>query len=138
MQRIINIGIVVLGVVCFILWGLLLKSTDPYSDILFYLSYVLLAVALGAVLIFTVLNIISSSEKIKRTAIGLGAFAVVVILGFILAKPNNIDFEGLRNSGINVTDSTSKTVGAGLFMFYILSVVAVGAMVFGGIKKLIK
>lgn len=138
MQRIFNIGIVILGVLCFVLWYLLIGATDPYSDILFYISYVLFAIALGAVLIYSIVNIVSSGEKIKRTAIGVGALAVVVVIGFVLAKPDNIDFESLRKAGINITDSTSKTVGAGLYMFYILSIVAVGAMVFGGIKKLIK
>ncbi|GLB50966.1 hypothetical protein NBRC110019_00050 [Neptunitalea chrysea] len=137
-QKVFNIGIVILGVICFVFWYLLLGSTDPYSDILFYVSYILLAIAVVGVAIFSLINIFSSGEKIKRTLIGLGALAVVVILGFVFASSGNINVQDLSDQGITVSESTSKTVGAGLVMFYILTAVAILSMVFAGVKKLIK
>ncbi|GLB50729.1 hypothetical protein [Neptunitalea lumnitzerae] len=136
MQKIFNIGILALGIICFVLWYLLLQNTDPYSDVLFYVSYILLAIAVVGVAIFSIINIVSSGEKIKRTLIGLGALAVVVILGYVLADGSNIDFDALSRADINVTEAESKTVGAGLITFYILMVVALGSMLLSGIKKM--
>ncbi|SFU58026.1 hypothetical protein SAMN05216480_10878 [Pustulibacterium marinum] len=138
MSKIFNIGIVVLGVICFIFWYLLLGSTDPYADILFYVSYALLAVAIIATLVWTLVNIFSSGEKVKRTLIGVGALVLVVVLGYVFAGSDNIDYQLLSSQGISVTESTSKTVGAGLIMFYILALVAILAMVLSGVKKMIK
>lgn len=136
MQKIFNIGILALGIICFVLWYLLLQNTDPYSDVLFYVSYILLAIAVAGVAIFSIINIVSSGEKIKRTLIGLGALAVVVILGYVLADGTNIDFDALSRADINVTEAESRTVGAGLITFYILMVVALGSMLLSGIKKM--
>mgnify|MGYP000341943491 FL=1 len=41
----------------------------------------------------------------------------------------------MADRGIEVTEGTVKTVGAGLWSFYILAIVAVVAMVVGGFKK---
>jgi len=37
---------------------------------------------------------------------------------------------------LGITESISKNVGAGLNAFYILAVVAIGSMLFGGVKKM--
>lgn len=140
MQKIFNIGIIVLGILCLVLWILLSGEEAPYkyTDIMFYISYFLLAVALVSALAFSVINIVSSSKKLKTTAIGVGAFILVLVIGYVIAQPDNIDFSGLASSGIEVSEETSKNVGAGLWVFYILGVVAVLAMVFSGVKKMFK
>lgn len=138
MSKIFNIGILVLGVICFIFWYLLLGSTDPFADILFYVSYILLAFAIVATLIWSLVNIFSSKEKMMKTLIGVGVLVVIVLVGYGIADPDNINYEQLANAGINVEKSTSTTVGAGLYVFYILAILAIVSMVLSGVKKLFK
>ncbi len=138
MSKIFNIGILVLGVICFIFWYLLLGSTDPYADILFYVSYILLALSIVATLVWSLVNIFSSKEKMMKTLIGIGALVVIVVIGYALADPSNINYEQLANAGITVDESTSTTVGAGLYVFYILAFLAIVSMVLSGVKKLFK
>lgn len=56
MHKILKIAVIAIGVLGVILWLMLLGSTDPYADFMFYISYILLFISVGFVLIY-------SSEK---------------------------------------------------------------------------
>ena len=63
---------------------------------------------------------------LKIVALLLGV-AGVIFLAMIIAKGDEA-----------VSASGSKWVGTGLYAFYILAILAVGSMVFSGIKKVTK
>ncbi|MFI8378453.1 hypothetical protein [Leeuwenhoekiella sp. NPDC079379] len=99
-----------------------------------YIAYAAFAVALVFVVIFVVKNIFTGGSSLKGTLIGLGAFLAVVVISFLLASGEETP---LRDGG-SLSASASRWVEAGIYAFYILAVVAIGAMVFSGVKKLAK
>merc|ERR1711916_67374 len=84
--------------------------------------------------VFFVLKGIASGN-IKKTLLSVGAFLLIVIIGYVMSSGS---LDGLPADLIqteNVTEKTSKWVGAGLNTFYILAILAVGSMIFSGFKK---
>ncbi len=110
-------------------------SADTQGSVLapfMFLSYFVMAAVVLLVVISVVKDLIHGD--IKKTLLSIGVFAVIVLAGYLLASsevPAGIDAS-------EVTASGSQWVGAGLIVFYILAAVAIGAMVFSGVKKLAK
>ena len=75
-----------------------------------------------------------SNAKLKKTGISIAAFAAVVLLSFLLSE----GVETPMKDGKMLSASGSRWVGAGLRTFYILAIVAVGAMLFSGVKRFFK
>ena len=97
-----------------------------------YAAYIMLAIIVLFVLVFVVKGIFEGD--IKKTLFSVGGFLLVGVLSYVLAS-NSIDGLPLYD-GEAITPGASKWVGAGIITFYILGIVAIGAMVFSGIKKL--
>ena len=95
------------------------------------LSYVLLAIAVIAALAGTVMTAISNPKKLIGSAIGIGAMIVIFVISYVLASDEVVKSYG------EITATTSKMVGAGLFTFYILLVLAVLSIIYAGISRLI-
>lgn len=100
-----------------------------------YIAYIILAITLLLVVLFTLKNVFSNPATLKSTLMGVGAFLLVfAICYFALAK----GVETPMRDGEILSASDSKLVGAGLYMFYALAIIAIGSMLFSGIKKMIK
>ena len=97
-----------------------------------YVSYLILAAAIISVVYFTVSNLFYNASGLKNTLISIGAF---VLLAFICYFIFASGAETVLKDGSILTASQSKLVGAGLYLFYVLSFVAAGIMLFFGIKK---
>jgi lysylphosphatidylglycerol synthetase-like protein (DUF2156 family) len=100
-----------------------------------FIAYLILGVVVAFVLFFTLKNVFSNKDTLKQFAINIGAFAVLAIFSFF-ALSEGVETE-LRDGDI-LSATGSKLIDTGLYMFYILTVVAVGAMAFASIKKSIK
>lgn len=138
LQKIVRLIALLVGILGIVFWILLLGSTDPYTDIMINIAKILVIVTAAVVLLFTLLNLVSHPKKLKKALIAVVSFLIVVLIGYALAKGNNIDLDEMAEKGINVTESTSRTVGAGLITFYILAILAAGIMIFSGIGKFFK
>ncbi|MFD2822279.1 hypothetical protein ACFS5M_01270 [Lacinutrix iliipiscaria] len=100
-----------------------------------YIAYAILAITLVLVVLFTLKNVFSNPATLKSTLMGVGAFVLLfLICYFAFAK----GVETPMRDGEVLSEGNSKLVGAGLFMFYALAIIAVGTMLFTGIKKMIK
>ena len=75
-----------------------------------------------------------SGSSLKGTLIGLGAFLAVVVISYGLASGEEVQ---LRDGEV-LSASAVRWVEAGIYAFYILAIVAIGAMIFSGVKKLAK
>ena len=72
------------------------------------------------------------SEKIKIAGIAIVGLLAIVGISYGLSSGQEI----LRDTGEQmVSESASKLVGTGLRVFYILIIVALGAIVASGVKK---
>lgn len=89
------------------------------------------------IIIATLFAVFSSLAKnpggLKKTLIGIGVFALIVVVAFFMST----GVETPMKDGEVLSASGSKWVGAGLRVFYILAIVAVGLMLTSGIKKII-
>lgn len=106
------------------------KATGEGVDGYLYTAYAIFALVLLFVVFFVLKGIFSGN--LKKTLLSVGAFLLVVVIGYVLAD----GVETQMRDGEVLSASGSKWVGAGLYVFYILAILAIGAMIFSGIKKM--
>ena len=143
-HKILKYLAIVVGIVGLILLGRILYtgdeaiegSADLQSSVvnpILFLAYFIFALILLLVLIFVVKGLFKGN--IKNTLISIGAFGLIVLVAYLLA-------DGSIPSGINEaempSESSARWISTGLITFYFLAVIAIAAMIFSGIKKLIK
>ncbi len=95
------------------------------------LTYFIFGLTILAVLVFLVVRLFSGN--IKVTLISVGAFLVVFLISYATAS----DQTSTLPNGTQVSGSMSQWVETGLNMFYILGVVAVLALCYSSVKKLL-
>ncbi|WP_213521276.1 hypothetical protein [Nonlabens sp.] len=109
---------------------------------LIYLAYISLVLTVVIVLIFVIKGLMTNPAALKKAGISIGLLAVVALISYYaLADDSVVDINGKvieLEDGELLTAGTSRWIGASLYMFYILAIVAVGTVVWSGISKLIK
>tara|TARA_R110002049_G_scaffold279949_2_gene459129 strand:+ start:23906 stop:24331 length:426 start_codon:yes stop_codon:yes gene_type:complete len=111
------------------------STADSMGNNVLYVTYVVLALAILLVLIYVVKGLFSGD--IKKTLITVGIFAAIIVISFAISSGTDLDLTPFTSKGADVTESTSKYVGAGLYTFYILAVLAIGSMLLAGVKKIL-
>lgn len=102
---------------------------DPFL----YISYIVLAITIVLVLFYVIKGLFRGN--IKKTLLSIGAFALVIIVSYVLAD-DSVMYD--RNNVELISASGAKWVGAGLISFYILGIVAIGAVVLSSVNKYTK
>ncbi|BAO75216.1 hypothetical protein [Winogradskyella sp. PG-2] len=105
---------------------------DPMA----WVAYIILGLTLLFVVVFVLKNLFTNTAGLKNTLIGVGAFAAVLIIAYVVSGGDTTAYE-LQEDNTFASDGQSTMVGAGLVAFYILLAVAAGAMIFAGVKKTI-
>ncbi len=95
------------------------------------ICYILLAVATLAAVVFPIIQLAQNPKNAKGALVGIGALVVVVGISYVLAADNN-------PSNIEITADAAKQVGTGLYAFYLLSAVAIVAVVYSEVAKFFK
>lgn len=141
LHKILKIVALVLSLVGIVLFAMLVSKGDAVIeqtgegvDGYMYVAYIMLALVLLFVLIFVLKGIFAGN--LKKTLISIGLFLLIGIVAYVMAS-SSIDGLPLVDDKV-ISESSSKWVGTGLYAFYILGIMAIGAMVFSGIKKLTK
>jgi len=109
---------------------------NPFATII----YIVLILILALVVFFVAKGLVSGGGNIKNTLIGVGAFLVILAIAYGVSGGDplvGVD-KIYAYDDVLATESESRLVGGGLVAFYILSVMAIGTLVFSGIKKMIK
>ena len=122
------IGLSVLGIV-FVL--LILSDVLSGIDMILYNAYVVLFIIVSSVLYFGLKNMFSDKSNLMTTLKMIGSFLGLFALCFILASGE----ETLMREGKILSATSSKFIGAALFMFYSLIIIASGTMLFFGYKN---
>ena len=143
LHKILSIIALVLAIVG-IIFGLLITIGDletlgePGSmiDNMMYVAYVIFGIAIALVLIFVLKGLFSGN--IKKTLLSLGVFLAIIVVSYLMASGTNLDLQPFIDKGQDITETTSKNVGAGLYTFYALAIFAIAAMALSGLKKLVK
>jgi hypothetical protein len=98
-------------------------------DAQMYIAYVTLALVVLLVMIFVLKGL--AAGNLKRTLISVGVFLLIVAIAYGMAN----GVETKMRDGEILSASGSQWVGTGLNTFYILAIVAIGSMIFSGIKN---
>tara|TARA_B110000483_G_scaffold82415_1_gene102369 strand:+ start:210 stop:650 length:441 start_codon:yes stop_codon:yes gene_type:complete len=144
LQKLLKVVAIVIGVISIFFLGCIISAGDEaikagesskMVNVFMYVSYAVLLIALLFVLIFTVLNLVSSTSGFKNTLIGIGAFLVLSLLCYF-GFANGV--EAPLKDGDILSAKGSKLIGAGLYLFYFLALIAGTIMLGFGIKKMVK
>ena len=145
-QKITKFVALALGVIGLILQVLILRKGDDaiemaglagnFSSVspMINLAIIILIVVVLITLISSFASLASNAAKLKKAGISIAAFAAVVLLSFLLSE----GVETPMKDGEVLSASGSRWVGAGLRTFYILAVIAVGTMLYSGVKRFFK
>ncbi|MDA0936345.1 MAG: hypothetical protein O2878_04375 [Bacteroidetes bacterium] len=98
------------------------------------LARIVLLITVAVTLLFTLRGLFSDFSKLKKAGISIGLFLLVVVLSYLLSE----GVETPLKDGEVLSESGSRWVGTGIRTFYILSIVAIGLMLFSGVSKILK
>ena len=98
------------------------------------LSQIVLFIAVIVTLTFSMRGIAKDKAKMKNAMKSSGLFLLVVLIGFLLSS----GVETPMRDGKVLSAIGSRLVGTGINVFFILTIIAVGLMVFPGTKKIFK
>lgn len=104
------------------------------EDIGLYVGYVLLIVTVGAAAILPLVNALKSPKDLMKSLMGVGALLVLFLVSYALAG-SEVTAKYLVQG---VGEGSSKLIGAGLTMFYIVFVLALLGIVYAEINKALK
>ncbi len=110
------------------------ESTSSVDNMA-YVAYVTFGLILAFVIIFVITNLFTNKGSLKSTLIGGGTFIAILIIAYALTGGDTTVYE--HSEGV-ATETASHWVGTGLVAFYILGVLAIGSILYTGVKKLIK
>ena len=146
LEKLTRIGCIALGVLGLIFLAIVFASGDDsikmaaasgnYGTItpIIILSQITLLIAVVVTLIFSLRGIAKDKSKMKNALKSAGLFLIVVVVAFVLSN----GVETPMRDGKVLSAMGSKLVGTGIRVFFILSMIAVGLMVFPGTKKIFK
>jgi len=145
-HKIVKIVTGILGVLGIVFLFMVIGSGDEevkaaaamgdYSKIspLITLSQVILGIAIIATLVFSLLSLFSDKEKLKKALFSI--VGLLVVLGVAYATSEGV--ETPMKDGEVLSAAGARMVGTGIRMFYFLTIIAIGSMLFSSVKKLIK
>ncbi|AJR03127.1 hypothetical protein [Siansivirga zeaxanthinifaciens] len=123
-----------LGIIGAIFALLIMTGSDGMIDNILYVTYVVLFVVIALILIYVVKGIFTGN--IKKTLMTVGLFLAVILISYLISSGTDLDLKQFNDKGLGITESISKNVGAGLYAFYFLSFLAIGATLLSSIKKI--
>ncbi len=145
-QKITKIVALVLGVLGLVFQVAILSKGDDaiemdslagnFSSVspMITLALAILVIVVLITVVSSLAGLASNGAKLKKALISVVAFALVVLISFMFSE----GVETPLKDGEVLSAAGSRWVGTGLRTFYILAVVAVGTMVFSGVKRFFK
>ena len=136
LHKILSIVALILAVIGIIFGLMIMSGSHGMIDNMMIVAYVIFAITIALVLFYVIIGLFSGN--IKKTLLSLGAFLAIIIISYLMASGTNLDLQPFIDKGLNVTETTSKNVGAGLYTFYALAIFAIAVVALSSIRKLVK
>ena len=145
-QKITNIIAIGLGILGLVFLAFIISQGDEsiemsamqgdygFVSAIIYLAFTVLGIVVLSTVVFSLMNLFSNKDKLKKAGISIGSFLAVIILAFILSE----GVETPMQDGKVLSASGSRWVETGIRTFYLLTLIAVGIMIFNSVRKLIK
>jgi hypothetical protein len=145
MNKIVKILLIVVGLAGAVLWFFLPERDAPVAtasdnaalNAMFWITFILLGLAAAVSLIFSLIHLFSNPASIKKTIFVVVGFLLVVAIAYVLADGTDVSIPEMADRGIETSETTIKRIGTGINTFFILVIIAVGAMLWGGVRKTI-
>ncbi|PQJ31158.1 hypothetical protein BST92_04115 [Nonlabens arenilitoris] len=107
-----------------------------------YLAYAVMAITVGLVLFFVLKGIFSSPAVLKRSLISVGILVAICLIAYYGFADDAVTDPStgklvMLDEGEPLTEGTSKLVGASIYTFYIVAILAVGSILWTGVSKLL-
>jgi hypothetical protein len=103
-------------------------------DIGIYAMYVFLGIALVAAVVLPLISAIKSPAGLLKSLAGVGALVVLFLISFALSGSEVTT----KAKAAGITEASSKMIGAGLTLFYIVFIGTVIGVVYSEINKALK
>lgn len=103
-------------------------------DIGLFITYGLLILALTAAVVIPTISAVKSPKELGKSMMGLGVLAVIFLISYVLSGSEVT----AKYTALGVNESSSKFIGAGLTMFYIILFVSIIGIVASEINKALK
>ena len=143
LNKIVKIIVAIIGVVAlFFLARILMLGDDAIANDAsnqgvvssFIMLAVIVLIATAAVtVLFTLINLITHPNKLKEAIVSIVIFAVIIAIAYFMSS----GVEQELGDGKMLSASGSKWVETGIRTFYFLVVIALGSMLWGGVKKVL-
>ena len=145
-QKITNIIAIGLGVLGLVFLAFIISQGDEsiemsamqgdygFVSAIIYLAFTVLGIVVLSTVVFSLMNLFSNKDKLKKAGISIGSFLAVIIVAFILSE----GVETPMQDGKVLSAAGSRLVETGIRTFYLLTLIAVGIMIFNSVRKLIK
>jgi hypothetical protein len=104
------------------------------TDIGLYVGYAVFLVAVGAAIIFPLINALKTPADLLKSLAGVGVLVVVFGIAYALSGSEI----SVKAAAMDISASSSKLIGAGLITFYIVLILSVLGIVFSEINKALK
>ena len=145
-QKITTLVSASLGVIGLLFLGIIIWTGDDAIEMsamqgdfgtvsyIIYLAQFILLVTVLITLFFSLKNLASDKGNLKKSLMSIGAFAIVILIAFLFSSGEETPMQ----DGEMLSAGGARMVETGIRTFYFLTIIAVGAMAFHSVKKLIK
>ena len=99
-----------------------------------YLAQFILLITVLITLFFSLKNLAGDKGNLKKSLMFIGAFAVVILVAYLFSSGEETPMQ----DGKILSAGGARMVETGIRTFYFLTIIAIGAMAFHSVKKLIK
>ena len=146
LQNIVNIVSALLGIIGVIFLLRIMGTGDEQIEIdasqgnyslvtpIVELARIVLFLTIFVTLIFSLRGLFSNKEKLKKASISIGFFLLVIFISYMVST----GVETPMKDGKILSENGSRWVGAGILVFYILFIIAIGLMFLSGLRKMLK
>ncbi len=98
------------------------------------LARIVLFLTIFVTLIFSLRGLFSNKEKLKKASISIGFFLLIIFISYMVSN----GVETPMKDGKILSENGSRWVEAGILVFYILFIIAIGLMFLSGLRKMLK
>jgi hypothetical protein len=99
-----------------------------------YFGYFLFLVAVVALIILPAMNALKAPKELVKSGGAIGALVLIFIVAYALSG----DEVTLKTAAMGTTPESSKMIGAGLIMLYVVFFVAMGGLIYSFVSKSMK
>ena len=123
-SKIVRLTVTIIILLCVIVSFIMALFSIQFTFVMNYIPIV--------ILLAKFIDLVLDFPKSKSMLIGVSSFTLLALICYFIFASGT---ETVLKDGSILTTSQSKLVGAGLYLFYVLSFVAAVIMLFFGIKK---